>query len=410
MALLRPLSPFEKLFAETDEIVQFAVEVSHPKHLQNVVNILLKGISAFHLQSDGTSLFHNTSPVEIFDMPRSLKTACDAANWLDREHRPIASKRLASIAVSDTKVAFAASHLLCDGGFCVRMLDRITSNIHEVAPLLPRPVEDVFSKELADPNLDVQGHVNDVWKLARVHWSDEAEKNLPEDVRCRYLYKFLKVEELSCWDKNKQRFNGLTENLWLSMALSYAAFSNTLERLGCSTCVDLRQLLKSPPDLSVGNCFSAVAVKPEGFTREMTLGQIGELMRKDLTLKKNSGGFLASVKGGLGGYSVSPPKSAFAELSSVGRMNLKEPIVDVWVQQTMKSRGIESIMPTLSFTTTGDCERKIAIRNQYSPTVVTDRMANILHQSIVYALKTMTMDTPVTTAFEELRRFQKKLA
>ena len=409
MTFLRPLSEFEQVFAGTDEIVQFAVEVSHPKYVQNVVDILLKGISAFHLRTDGKSLFHTTSPVEVFDMPRSLKTACDAAIWLDREHSPKASERLASIAASDTKVAFAASHLLCDGGFCLRMLSRLTSNIHEVAPLIPRSVENVFAKELADPTLDVQGHIDDVWKLAGINWCDDVEKNLPEDVRCRYIYKFLNVEELSCWDKNKQRFNGLTENLWLSIALSCAAYSNSLEKLGCSTDVDMRQLLKNPLDLSLGNCFTAVSVKPAGFTSKMTLGQIAALMREDLVSKKNERGLLATIKGGLGGYTVSPPKFAFVELSHVGRMNLKKPIVDVWLQQTMKSRGVESIMPTLAFTTTGDCERRIAVRNQYSPTVVTDRVANILHQSMIYALKTMTMDTPVTAAFEELRRFQKTL-
>ena len=410
MSLLRPLSPFEKLFADTDEIVQLAVEVSHPKHIHNVLDILLKGISAFHLRTDGTSIYHNPSPVEIFDMPRSVKTACEAANWLDREHRPDISKRLASVAVNDTKVAVAASHLLCDGGFCVRMVQRIISNVHDVAPLIPRSVEDVFAKELANPNLDVQGHVDDVWKLVRVSWSDDVEKNLPEDVRCRYIYKCLKVEELSCWDKERKRLNGLTENLWLSIALSYAAFSNTLERLGISTDFDLRQLLKGKPDLSMGNVFTAASIHPGKFTHDMTLGQIGALMRKDLVAKINNGGMFATIKGGLGGYTVSPPKSAFAELSNVGRMHLKEPLVDVWLQQTMKSRGVETIMPTLSFTTTGDCERKIAVRSQYSPTVVPDRMASVLHQSIMHSLKTMTMDTPLTTAFEEMRRFQKTIA
>ena len=410
MTLLRPLSAYERLFAETDEMVQFAVEVCHPRHLPAVVDILLKGISAFHLKTDGKSVFNNPTPVEIFEMPKSLKNACEAALWIDRERRPDLSKRLAAIGVSDTKVAVAVSHLLADGGFCSRMLERITSDVHEVAPFVPRPVEDVFARELADPALPVQEHVDGVGKLAAIPWSDDVEKGLPEDVRCMYFFQSLKVDELSCWDREKKRFNGLTENLWLAMTVSYAAFSGNQEKMGCSTCVDLRQLLKGKPDLSVGNCFSSISVIPKGFTKNMTLREIGELMRRDLVAKKNNGGFLASVKGGLGGYVVSPPREAFAELSNVGRMELKKPIVDVWVQQTMKSRGIEAIMPTLSFSTAGDCEHRIAVRTQYSPTVVSERVANVLFKSIVHLLKNMPLDAPFTAAFDEAQRYQKTLA
>ena len=52
------------------------------------------------------------------------------------------------------------------------------------------------------------------------------------------------AHNLACYDKNKDKINGLTENMLLALTLSICALNNKLGPIGVSTCVDFRRFVQ----------------------------------------------------------------------------------------------------------------------------------------------------------------------
>jgi len=316
--------------------------------------------------------------------------------------------RLASIAANDSTVAVCASHMCADGMFFHSLLRGMAGGARAatLSPALLRSTESIFERELADPGLSTAAHVRDVERLTVVPWSDRPGGPPPRDGMSRHMFWQFGIDELQCFRDGSR--GGLTEALWAAVVVAFSGFAGSLDRVGCSTCVNLRQIMRPQDvDMTIGNNWGPVCVVAEGFRPEMTLREVGALMRQDFERKKASGGFLAAVKASLHGIVFPKGRNAYVELSSIGRMDVREPIVDVWIQETMTSRSMERMLSVLAWTTAGDGPERIVIKGMYAPTVMSTRDAEVLFKSLVHVLKNAPMEAPAKTVFDEVVAFRK---
>jgi hypothetical protein len=404
MTVSRALTGYEKIFIASNEMVQFAVSLSHTRYISSTVDLLQRAITGFHLRTDGSHLIYDNSPLSVSSLPSSIKNPRAAATWIDQHLRLPLEARMASIAANDTTIAVCVSHLCTDGAFFTRLLNTIASQRIETSPVFPTAIEHVFARELADPSLSVSQHISDVPRLSTVPFSNSVA-SLPDSVRCGYF-----VDESPFSELKYSKRPGSTESLWTAMTLSFAAFSGTLERIGCSTLLNLRQYM-NPRDvnLSIGNNFVSLCIIPKRFTPQMTVSELGAEMRKDLTDKRKSKAYFPALKAALDGFAVPDNRTTVAELSHLGNLRITAPIADVWIQQTMKSKEIHGIMPLISWTTSGDVPSKLITRLQYSPTVVNERDAEIVFKLILHSLKEISLDSTVQDAFDVLQNVKKSL-
>ncbi|OHS99611.1 hypothetical protein TRFO_33872 [Tritrichomonas foetus] len=425
----RPLGPFEGLFTESREQVQFVLELSSPKYLPKIVDQLIDSINAFRLKTDGENLIYSSKNIPaVHQIPSEFKSTYDVAKYVSSIPLDY-SKTLANIAVDDHRVAVNVSHMVCDGGFFVDLFKRITEN--RVLPndpngFLPYKMEELFKNEVenTDPKL-VKAHVDSVKLLSAVNWSHSSTNDSIMD--CKSVYVENEVKNMR-FTKDKV---GLTDSLWTSLALAYNAHSGSLDHLfnqnsnmnifdknqlhnifGVSTCVDLRnKLLPEQINKNVCNNFTSIFVIPNmsNLTERSTIRELAVEMRKDFLTKRDNGSFFATIKAILNGFPEQPTPTAYAEVSHIGRFVMKPPIVDVYIGQTMKSKPIEMLMPLSVFSKSSETTNTVITRMQYSPTVMTEKDAQTITNMVVHALRNIPNDVTIREAYEELSALKNKI-
>jgi hypothetical protein len=404
MTISRALSGYEKIFISTNELVQFSVNLCHPRYVSSTVDLLQRAITGFHLRTEGSQLIYDNSPLSVSALPSSITNPRTAATWIDQNLRLPFTTRLASIAANDTTVAVSVSHLCADGAFFTRLLDSIIAQRIENSPVFPTPIEQVFARELSDPTLSVSQHISDIPRIATVPFS-RSVPSLPDSVRCGYF-----VDESPFSEFIHTAKPGSTESLWTAMTLGFASFSGTLDRVGCSTLLNLRPYMNpSDVNLSIGNNFVCLCIIPKKFNPKMTVAQMAAEMRKDLTEKRKAKAYFPSLKASLAGFVVPDNRTALAELSHLGNLRITEPVHDMWIQQTMRSKEIQGLMSLITWTTSGDVPSKLIARLQYCPTVMTEKDAKIVFELIVHGLKKIPDDVTVQDAFDELQSVKRRL-
>jgi hypothetical protein len=333
-----PLSPTKQWFFATNEIIQYAVELSTPRHADAFIDFVTKSVSACHLRSDGVNLIYDSTPLSVTAIPPSLHSARDASIWAGTSNLPVFSHRLATIAARDTLVVLSVTHSLADGVSFLHLTRRFLSGEIERAPTFPISLDDRLKNELTGP-IDANQHISDVSRLSTLLWSDTIEPNLPDDVRCEYQFVELPPNAFQCYDSMKNKLIGFTDALWRSSVLACAAMNPIQRNFGTSTCVNMRTFIN---DTSIGNIFSPLCVIADQVSDQTTIGELEKRLRSDFTKKIKQKAYLSSLKATLNGYQFPATRTALTDVSNVEIFQIEYPLVDLWIQQTMKSREISS--------------------------------------------------------------------
>jgi hypothetical protein len=395
----RRISPYEKWFLDTNEIIQYAVDLVTPSHTDLFVDFLLKSVAACHLRIDGMNFIHEKAPLPIGRIPDSVQSARDAAIWAGVSYLPDFSQRLATIAVRENRVVVSVSHMCSDGVSFLDLTNDFQRGVIEKVPILPIALDDVLREELAKP-LDVSRHLLDSGSLSSVGWSDVTEAGLPDDVRCRYDFVELPLSAFQCFDKGKKKLVGFSDALWRSAVLACAAMNPANSYLGCTTCVNLRPFLKAR---AFGNLFAPLCVVGNGLSNYARVADLDRSLRADFTEKMNGKAFLNTLKSSLDGMYAGTTRSAAIDVSNVGTFNITHPITDVWIQQTMRSRSIEGSFGLLTFAVAGNRPTNVVVRLQSSPTVINSKDAARTFRGILHSLQHIGPEATVRDAVKEIR-------
>ncbi|KAH0795088.1 hypothetical protein GPJ56_000931 [Histomonas meleagridis] len=405
---MRKLAQSEKIFLDSYELMQFAVGVNDSKVIPKIINNLIKSIIGFRLKTDGNNLIAQDNKVTVHSLPNSIKNAYEASIYIDNHYRPDFSKEFATIAANDKFVSVNSSHGFTDGGFFKNLIRNILNdNLNEVKGLPITPFE-LFSNEIQE-TIDDPSFEQDTLKVSRFPFSHTLPET-PSTIFRRDINDVFPIEEHKWYNKSTGKLSGLTESLWLSIALASETLNNVKRplKVGCLTCVDLRPFI-NPRQKTVsenaGNNFTSFGVVADNVNEQMTIREAGKQLRNNFNRKTLNGAIFNSLKPEFD-YGGNDNENILVELSNVGPMEFKDPINDVWVQQSMKSKIIERTVTLTSFSMVGSHKNLISNRLQYSPTTVSDEAAQKISNSISYFMKNISPDVTIREAMELMRHIQ----
>ena len=406
----KKLNSFQKIFINTNEKIQFAVEVNDPKYVPIIIKNLKSSITAFNLRKEEDHFVYDERPIHIYEIPKSIKSsqeACSFISKIDFDYKD----RFAIIAANDNHIAINVSHLICDGGFFVDLFGKLLKQEPvRLKSVFPITTEEVFPNECNKVDeKTILRHKKSFEYLTSLRWSpgyEESLKKVDDKTTAKFVPIIVKVKDAMFW---KNKF-GLTETYWIGLTLSMMAMNGKLdEAFGVSTCVDLRnKMSQESKNPSISQNFSSANIIAKGVSPNITVRDLGKLMREDLQLKQNDGTLFASYKSLFitGQYESNLQPFGYAELSNIGRFPCTGPIVDMWVQNSIKSSNVLSSTTLIAFSKDYHGENTIVAGFQQPIGTISEEDTKVITKSIEHFMTKMPVDITLQEAFNELKHFQ----
>lgn len=429
-SMLRQLFGIENSFANPyySSFVQFSIRVNDQSKINQIVNNFKKiflglnlKVENYHYSKASQESINNN----IIKQPMWIQDCKEACHWMDQFCTAPITERLTTIATNDHIIAINSNHIVADSSFIVNAIDHaLDDNILQSNPNLQdelTPIQDsvAFKSEIEraernkpsiHPNASFtsfQFDVNDQHLVKKspiqIHFDDE-----------------IPFENLTCYDKKLKKPKQMNELLWTEITMNLNAMSLNLEGnkyqnqpLCLPIIVDTRKLADDQLKINWrnANCISTVnlLVNPED---GMTLVDIFNLFRKDLNENLKDKAFYWINNGDFKCKSG----RATGRNSSVGTIKLNKPIVDFFIQSSVKIskdlvfNNIDGIGFNLfSFS-------KISkTKNVFCPTVYFDNSISLMKETLVltkafkHFITKIPVDTRYKDALNEIQHFQKVL-
>lgn len=410
----RELTTFEKSFLSTREKIQFAVEVSKPELIPKLIKNFKYYIPGFHLKLEDTKYVYQDNPITLHEIPKSIKTARDACEYISKIDYEF-EDTLSIISANENLVAVSVSHMACDGGFFIDIFDKLLlDDQYPLKSIFPLTTGHVLQVELSKvTKSDIQEYQKSKYNLTTLKWSDnfqELRKNVTENTLCKYL-----VDETAAKDFQFIKSNiSLNDSYMANYALSMMALNDNLDsNFGMATCVDMRQLM-DPKDRNPSNSqnFTDMYVIAKNVTPKMTIREVAKLFRQDLNQKLKNGGIFTAYQSHFDSDFVYESKNTSnADISNIGRFKTDNEntkfITDTWIQTKNQAIGAEGFVGLVLFSKEKHGVNTLVTRIQQPCSVINDRDAKVLMNSLMHLMKEAPVDISIQEAYDELRRFQR---
>jgi hypothetical protein len=406
MALIRrPGARYEigDMFCRCD--IGLALQFSDKSVIPHVLDRLDRAAYGLHLRYSDGNLISVPSPAPRYRLPNQVRDLHRAAQWLNEHHPLNYSDRLACLGYNDSKVVFNVTHSYADGGHFKYLIDQLFETKPIDLPPLPPTLEEVLPKEFAAAK-----HVTLPWTfdpdLARFTSHHATLVNPSKFIKYETLR--FSGDEVKCFNPAKRRFENTTDYLWLSELLAIAVHSGRLPELaGVSTCVDTRSYLKKPyPEYSLLKCFTQITASTP-LLPNLTLREVGRRMRQDMLNRRGDLHDIARLKY-CNEKPIGVPKPGLVmEISNMGPVALKGPLVEVWTGLNMHADVTGDGVSIMSFSANGPKKNELVMRFRYSDAKIGEDEALAIAKSLKYFMRNISLDRTVQSAFEELREAQK---
>jgi hypothetical protein len=396
--LSRPISVFEKWFINSKLTLQSAAELVNPRVATEFVDYIIRTNPGYHLRTDGTNYIVEPSPPDVATIPASLKTAIDTSLWAETGLNPDFSKRLATIAVNGCHVVWNESHSVYDGVSLMHLVDRFQRGVPPTMKPFPAAVDERLRDTLSRIT-DAHRHVTAIANCSRVPWSHPIVK-FHDSVRCDCHIAQLPWQALQCFDARKDKFIGLTDALWRSAMLVAHAIDPSQSNFACCTWVNLRPYLN---DTDIGNTISPLVVAAPGATKEMTVGQFEERIRRDFAAKLKRNDQLLGLKSYVDDLDIALKPASFYDVSNSGYFPNAGPFVDMFLMQSALTSMSLWAIAFGSATLYGGPNRKILFRYPYSQAVYTRKDTERYMKALMHSLQFITAKMTVKDAIAQLR-------
>ena len=315
-------------------------------------------------------------------------------------------KSLASIGANDDSIIVNCTHACFDGQIMLTLVDMLQNGKDEESP-------EIFES------------FNDTWK----HLFPEAKKYIkPLGNYTRVIPKYMNefefdpftrfhaintdIRTLECYNKETNKLNGYFDSLLTSVLLSIFAYNGKISDVFFSTMADTRHFLKKQ-SLKYGNHAAAIPLKGN-CNEKTTVKDFALSMRNDLKEQNRLPQVLAYVSG----YSeppppqpknyVPPPKppGVLIEVSSFGKIPLRQPFVDFWASIRMKSDAVSDSISSVSYSVETENGCKVVNGLRYCPQTFADKDAKLFTNSIRYSLQNIHPDMTCGEAISRIVDFQ----
>ena len=384
---------------------QMSLEVDKPSHISEIVNKLKKRTLALKLKTDGENLIHTNEEITVHKIPHYVSSCYEAVQWAQKHCDTDFLKRLGTISCNDRFITLNLNHLASDGGYLKNLLSSLivddpsmTSNLCA----LPLPLEHFYQKQIDASTTENVAIVDNDPYLTRALTTERNETNRYHNEPVRSVPFFIKAEDLQCFDKSKKTLKGLTESLWTATCISAMSMNKKLADFGCSTCVNMRDLIPNSHRLDICNNYSALTTVAHA-DEMSTIESIGKAMRKNYKMKKERGDLFSYLKVLTSDEKVVKLKGVGTELTNVGPLFLKKPFIDAHLGIQMNSDYVGNVVSIMGSSVVSDDKNEIAVRVRYGPNKMTDKEAKTFTDRIKYVMQHIPKETKITDAISILQ-------
>ncbi|OHT12094.1 hypothetical protein TRFO_03715 [Tritrichomonas foetus] len=401
------------------KMVQLAFEVESKSFIDKIVNHFSSNVLGLHLRLKPGFLVYKPNSAIIHHLPDNLTSLESASDFLakniDNENS------LGNIGYNDHQVVLNVSHSLADGGYFKFLTKSLFSDDFGKKKLnasFPKEVREIFADEINSSSIENIGYWYHNPKVNRIF--SGSQNRIPSKY-AKYFTVRMNSDSLKFVqrDNKNNSLHGVTESLWLSLFLASIVHTQKQknnfslpEFVSMPTCTDFRNKIKGKVDYSICNCYSHVTP----FARveaNKTLKEIGSEMKKDMKMRLNRNDDLAFMKfldSDECAKANKKPKipGVNIELTYVGPLEIKKPVVDAWCSLVMEGKPIENILSLMGFSVF-DKERSLndmVVRLRYASSMLTDKEVSDIIKSLEFCMKNIVMEMTVKDAVEEINKFQ----
>ncbi len=397
----RPYRLFEGIHLYTGTVIQLGVKVSDARYIPQLIEEASKMSVGLHVRRVGNEIWRTNEPPIIINLPTWIESVEDACQWTAQQKLP-SSTRCSNLSVGQNILILNSNHMAADGGFFKQVLTRFQESLAGIpAKRYPQTLissEDYYRvHEIEAGKPFNHSGCTCVMTDCKEGVHDKAETFV-------WAFKF-PTKELNCFDKAKGRPSSLTEAIWSSYILSALAFNGKLGTMRCETCCDLRKTHQFMPEVA---CDFTIAA-PEAVCKPTeTVADMGKQIRNDLQQILGSNRRFAFWNQDLANYKPIA-KGCALEISHLGTIAFKKPIIDACMQIMMESKQTEEVVSLLTFSKVNEDHDDFYGRLRCSPHRLNVTEGRILGMTVEHALKNISPKMTIQEAFDELVRFQHTL-
>ena len=426
MALKRLITPQYSFDMDAKAMIQLTLRVESPDVIPKLIDYYKDTVVSLHLKQDGKYLIPHNDKVPVFEIPRNeqTKTLEGTAEYVSEHFTRPFTESLASISAGDNEVVLNIVHCISDGGYFKLLVDGfLNHNYPQNHKLSPFPINtmELFPNLIQKAPSNGYLWANDPYTIRLTTKDLQAPKS---DVKKGIRYYTMKTpaNTLKCFNRKTNKISGYTEALWLSQIFAAMVHKNEIiKKGGITTCVDLRQWIEKPQNIdpfSVCNCFSAITPHSE-ISSNMTLNQLANNLRKNLKYRLDRYEQLSFLKAfnsqQIDDHNQEDSEKekslvgSALEITSMGTINLRRPLVDAWTSFTVLPVHAGQILSLMTFGVKSETIDDIILRLRYSADHFNDREMAAYGKSIDYFIHNIDYNLTVKEAFEEIKRFQSQI-
>jgi hypothetical protein len=369
--------------------------------IPQVLDKLDRSVYGLHLSYNDGYITRVPASAPRHRLPNDIRDLHRASQWLNQTHPLVFSERLASLGYNDTKVILNITHSYADGGYFRYLIDHLFDPAPGDLPALPPILQDRLPNEFAAAQNVAVPWTFDPY-LTRFSTRHATFANPSQFIKYETLR--FRAEDLQCFNRETRRFENVGDHIWLSELLAIAVHSGKLPDLsGISTCVDTRSHFKTlPSGYTLLKCFTQVTASTPLSPRQ-TLRQVGNGMRADLIRRRGILEDIARIKFDDSKPVGKPFPGIVLEVSNMGPIALKWPIVDAWTGLSMHSQFTGDGVSVMSFSVEREKVKELVLRFRYSDGRLGDDEACAIAKSLEHCMKHISLDRTVQSAFDELQ-------
>jgi hypothetical protein len=398
-----------------NSFMQCSLQFDNPSSLAPALSEVIRCVNAFRLRLGWIHLIATDSVPTVHKIPSSCHTLSDVNQWMFTKHTISPRQAFGTIAADDTRLVINISHAVGDSRYLVRLCEHLCDPDSYGKTNVPKLPESCLSFH--------RKGIKKASPLPLCSTNRTLTRLFPKlPIGGRDTYRFLTnyiyepITSFKCYDRQTARVHGLTEAMWMALALSTAARNGGLAGgFGLSTVLDLRRFL-TPEQLTTGGKQNWVSTMPVNGSAAagQTVGEVAGQMRHLLTERIQSGEWLGMMRAAHNivfrhPWRIEPPVPGLGiELSSVGPIRVRSPVADCHISMICPDnqpyRGISLLNYSVQHVDTG--ETTWVGLYQHNTMEMNEREGRLMAESVRYAMKNIAFEKTVGKAIEEIRRFQ----
>ena len=401
---------FDALHLNIDNFIQLSMRFSDRAQTEKVVNKLVKECIGLHLKAENGYLYHIDKPVDVGMLP-NFKTLEEVNHYAREKMHPDINQSLGLISSNEDTICIVLNHLCGDGGYFKRIVNNINSDIKEVK--YPFPISSYTSFLDQINSLSKNKSFSREPKITSITKETNTDHLKPEVSLLKYP-----IPSLTCYNKDKQKCDYLTEALSTSLIISASLLNKKTSQnlnnivnspFGIEIATDIRKFSQKYYSLNMCNWYSLINVNTSP-TLNMKIGEIYQQLKKDMNDKLILTELLKtqnSIQYKNDNHKQDSNEDLIISLSNVGRLNLKGPLKDALITNLNYKKSLRGMFSLITYTITDENGRNDLVTHiRYNSSGLDEKMSKLVNNSIKYLLQNISPNCTLLDALKQVQKYQ----